>query len=126
MNAPASAPGVTPLLRAEGAVFLLLAGTLYASLGYGWLLFAVLLLVPDLSMLGYLAGPRVGAAAYNLAHTYAAPALVGGLAWANGYTPGVAAAAIWGAHIGLDRMLGYGLKLPTSFKDTHLGTIGRR
>jgi hypothetical protein len=35
----------------------------------------------------------------------------------------VAVALIWFAHIGMDRTVGYGLKYPTSFKDTHLQRV---
>ncbi|HEX5521238.1 MAG TPA: DUF4260 domain-containing protein [Longimicrobiaceae bacterium] len=111
-------------LRGEGLAVLLLSVLLYANLGRGWLLFAALLLAPDLSMIGYAAGPRVGAWAYNLVHSYAAPLLLAGAALLSG--SGVHLALIWCAHIGMDRALGYGLKLPTGFQDTHLGRIGRR
>jgi hypothetical protein len=109
------------LLRAEAAA--LLGGALfaYAHLGAGWGLFAVLLLVPDLSLLGYLAGARVGAITYNAAHSSLGPAL---LATTGLMVPAVLPfAAIWCAHVGLDRMLGYGLKYGTAFGDTHLGRI---
>ena len=89
---------------------------------YFWLLLAVLFLAPDLSFLAYLAGPRVGAVGYNLAHSYAGPAIAAGLALFTGRPP--VAACIWAAHIGFDRLLGYGLKYPTAFQDTHLGRLG--
>lgn len=116
--------GVILLQRLEGAVALGAAIAAYAWLGQSWLLFAALLLVPDLAMLGYLRSVRAGTLSYNLVHTYAAPALLAlaGLAlgpWAFGL------AAIWTAHIGMDRMLGYGLKLGTGFGDTHLGSKGK-
>ena len=84
------------------------------------MMFGGLLLAPDLSMLGYLAGPQVGTAIYNAFHTYAMPAVVGalGVIFASPLT--VAVALIWFAHIGMDRTVGYGLKYPSSFKDTHL------
>ena len=92
---------------------------------FSWPAFALLFLAPDLAMLAYLAGPRAGAIAYNLVHTYAL-ALALMLA---GFLVGVPAAAagglIWIAHIGFDRALGYGLKYPTGFGDTHLGRSGR-
>jgi hypothetical protein len=93
--------------------------------GHGWGLFALLFLVPDLSMLGYLRGARVGAVAYNVVHTYVGPALLAATAflWLGPLWLGIA--LIWSAHIGLDRLLGYGLKLPTGFESTHLGPIGR-
>ena len=111
-------------LRVEGAAVLVGALVAYAAVDASWLLFAALLLAPDLAMLGYLAGPRAGAIAYNALHVYVGPAVLmaAGLAGAAGSIP---VALVWVAHIGMDRALGYGLKLPTGFRDTHLGTIGR-
>ena len=111
------------LLRTEGIALLALSVLLYWVNGGSWLLFGALLLAPDLSMLGYLAGPKVGAAIYNAFHTYAMPAVVGasGMIFASPLM--VAVALIWFAHIGVDRTLGYGLKYPTSFKDTHLERV---
>ena len=87
------------------------------------MMFGVLLLAPDLSMLGYLAGPQVGAAIYNTFHTYAMPAVVGALGMIFANPLMVAVALIWFAHIGMDRTLGYGLKYPSSFNDTHLERV---
>jgi len=113
----------TALLRVEGVALLVLSVLLYRVNGGGWLMFVVLLLAPDLSILGYLAGPQVGAAIYNTFHTYAMPAVVGalGVIFASPLT--VAVALIWFAHIGMDRTVGYGLKYPSSFKDTHLERV---
>jgi hypothetical protein len=108
------------LLRTEGVALLALSVLLYWVNGESWLLFGALLLAPDLSILGYLAGPRVGAAIYNVFHTYAMPAVVGALSMVLASPMAVALALIWFAHIGVDRTVGYGLKYPTSFKDTHL------
>jgi hypothetical protein len=111
-------------LRLEGLAAATAAVYLYARGGHSWILFAALFLAPDLSFAAYLAGPRVGAAAYNALHSYLGPlALAVGLL-AAGASP--ALALIWAAHIGFDRTLGYGLKYPTNFGDAHLGTIGRR
>lgn len=115
---------VPVLLRLEGLVVLGAAVLAYASLGAPWLLFALLILVPDLAMIGYVGGPRVGAVVYNLAHTYVAPALLGTLGLIGARPAVMAAALVWTAHIGLDRALGFGLKRPTGFKDTHLGRLG--
>ncbi len=114
------------LLRAEGAALLGVAALLYARTGESWWLFAVLFLAPDLSFLGYLGGPKAGAIVYNCAHTLLAPAALGvaGLLLANALL--IALALIWAAHIGFDRMLGYGLKYAAGFGFTHLGRIGRR
>jgi hypothetical protein len=115
--------GPATLLRIEGVALLVLSVLLYRVNGGSWLLFGVLLLVPDLSMLGYLAGPRVGAAIYNAFHAYAIPAVVGALGMVFASPLMVALALIWFAHIGMDRTVGYGLKYPTSFKDTHLQRV---
>jgi hypothetical protein len=110
-------------LRFEGLAVLGIALLLYARGEQSWFLFAILILVPDVSFAGYLAGPRVGAMAYNVAHTYVAPAALGALSLIQGWPPAIA--LIWAAHIGLDRTVGYGLKYPTAFRDTHLGAIGK-
>ncbi|MBA2694130.1 MAG: DUF4260 domain-containing protein [Rubrobacter sp.] len=110
-------------LRVEGGALFLASVALYGANGGGWLLFVVLLLAPDLSMLGYLAGVRTGAAVYNVFHAYPLPAA---LALYGVFTSGGVAlslALIWLAHIGVDRMVGYGLKYPTDFKDTHLNRV---
>jgi hypothetical protein len=115
--------GPATLLRAEGVALLALSVMLYWINGESWLLFGVLLLAPDLSMLGYLAGPKVGAAIYNAFHAYAMPAVVGALGMIFASPMAMAVALIWFAHIGMDRTVGYGLKYPTSFKDTHLQRV---
>lgn len=100
-----------------------LAGVLF--LGLPWWAFALLLIVPDVSMVGYLGGPRAGAIAYSLAHDLATGVAIAGAGLAIGSMPMAAAGAILVAHSGMDRMAGYGLKSRSSFKDTHLGRIGR-
>jgi hypothetical protein len=108
------------LLRAEGAVVLLLSLAAYNALGYSWWLFAVTLLAPDLAMLGYLSDPATGAGVYNLAHTYLAPFVLALIGYLVGAPVLLALAAVWSAHIGLDRLLAFGLKYPSAFQDTHL------
>jgi len=123
--APAVGASVRTLLRLEGLAAGAAALALYAHASFSWPLFALLILAPDLAMLAYLAGPRAGALGYNAAHTYV-PALALTLAGFLGGVPAVTAAGlIWVAHIGFDRALGYGLKYPTAFRDTHLGRVGR-
>lgn len=112
------------LLRLEGIVVLTTALVAYDALGYSWRLLAVLLLVPDLAIAGYAAGPRAGAIAYNAAHTYLAPATLAALGYA-GLVPDVwPLCLIWMAHIGMDRALGLGLKFGSAFNRTHLGIVG--
>lgn len=113
------------LLRAEGAAVLIVAAMLYRATGESWWLFAVLFLAPDLSFLGYFAGPRAGAIAYNCAHTLIGPAALGVAGFFAGDKLLTALALIWAAHIGFDRLLGYGLKYAAGFGLTHLGRIGR-
>ncbi len=122
----AGSDSVPLLLRAEALVELILALLVYRYLGGGWLLFGVLFLVPDLSMVGYLVDRRVGALVYNLAHTYAAPALLALVGFALELPQFHLLALIWAAHIGFDRTLGYGLKYPIAFGATHLGWKGKR
>ena len=122
---PSEAAGVVTgapnsILRAEGAAVLAASAAGYVTTGAGWWLFAVLFLAPDLFMLGYLAGPRVGAAVYNAGHTYAVTLAVVGLGLWTGAPLVAAVGLIWTAHIGFDRMLGYGLKQARGFKATHL------
>lgn len=88
-------------------------------------MFAVLWLVPDLSMLGYLAGPFWGARIYNSIHAYATPVTLSFCALLLGATQLLPVALIWANHIAIDRLLGYGLKYPSGFGDTHLGRTGR-
>jgi hypothetical protein len=112
------------LLKLEWLAVLAASLVAYGLLDFSWLLFAVLILAPDLSMLFYLAGPRVGAVAYNAVHTLIAPAVLAAAGWALSLPPATALALILLAHIAADRALGYGLKRASGFKDTHLGAIG--
>jgi hypothetical protein len=117
--------GVRTLLRLEGLTLFAGMTLLYAVWDGSWLVYAILFLAPDLSFLGYLAGPRVGAIVYNTAHSYMAPVtlMVTGFALASPLVLSIA--MIWMAHIGIDRALGYGLKYSAGFTFTHLGRIGR-
>ncbi len=108
------------LVRLEGLSAFALAIALYAWSGGNWVIFLLLFLAPDLSMLGYVAGPRGGAATYNLVHTYTTPAAIAAYAFFAKLHLALALALILFAHIGIDRLLGFGLKYPSGFKDTHL------
>jgi hypothetical protein len=112
------------LLRLEGLAVAAISAVAYARTGASWWLFAALWLAPDLSMLGYLGRPCRAARIYNLFHSYFLPVVLGMTAillHARGILP---VALIWVNHIGVDRMLGYGLKYAGGFGWTHLGTIG--
>jgi hypothetical protein len=113
------------LLRAEGAALLIVTTVLYTKIGESWWLFAALFLAPDLSLLGYLGGTRTGAIAYNTAHTLIGPLFLAAAALLNPAPILIQLALIWMAHIGFDRLLGYGLKYEAGFGFTHLGRVGR-
>ena len=111
------------LLRLEGLAVAAAAVALYFHEDFGWILFVALILAPDLSFTGYAFGPKAGAIAYDAVHTEIFPVALGAVgvvADSNGSTK---IALIWLAHIGADRLLGYGLKYPTAFKDTHLSRV---
>ena len=113
-------------LRLEGLAVLVASIASYHWIGASWLIFAVLFFVPDLSILGYFGGPRAGAAAYNVAHSYVLPLAVMGMGLLTKNHASMPCALIWTAHIVLDRTLGYGLKYPEAFGETHLGRIGKQ
>lgn len=122
-TSPAVAGGVRLTLRAEGLAILAAAVALFGHAGYSGGLFAALFLVPDLSLLGYLAGPRAGAVIYNAAHSLLGPLSLG-IAAVLAAPAALPYALIWAAHVGFDRALGYGLKYGTAFGHTHLGLVG--
>ena len=113
------------LLRLEGLAVLAAAVTGFIGLQGSWPMFAALILVPDIGLVGYLVNPRTGSITYNAVHTYAAPIA---LAFMKPLLGPVVfpLALIWIAHIGLDRAVGFGLKYGSAFKNTHLGVIGSR
>ena len=99
---------------------------LYAQTGANWWLFAALWLVPDLSLLGYLAGSNLGGRIYNAIHSYLTPATLAVSALLLRSPALFPFALIWINHIGVDRLMGYGLKYPAGFAWTHLGKLGGR
>lgn len=117
--------GVRVLLRLEGLCILVASMWAYTKFGNGWGTFALFFLAPDLSFVGYLAGSRVGAIMYNLAHSLVGALAVLTVGFLLSAPIAVTAGIIWMAHIGFDRALGYGLKYSAGFKFTHLGVIGR-
>jgi Domain of unknown function (DUF4260) len=131
---PGNATGnVLWLLRVEGLAVVLLSAVLYWRSGAHWWLFAALWLVPDLSMLGYLAGPRWGARCYDSAHTYIGPLMLAAalllhrpVALSAALSATLPVALIWCNHIGVDRLCGYGIKYPEGFGFTHLKKLGKK
>lgn len=111
--------------RVENLVIAIATVVAFVYLGFGWWWLLVLFLIFDVSMIGYLVSPAIGAWCYNAVHSYIGPALLGIIAVPT--QSGVAAfiALVWAFHIAVDRALGYGLKFTDSFEHTHLGTIGK-
>ncbi len=112
-------------LRVEGLAAFVAGAALYVWAGGPLLLLVPLLLAVDVSMVGYLAGPRAGAFVYNIAHNWALGLVVLGAGIVLAAPAAVIAGAVLVGHVGMDRVAGYGLKYPTAFRDTHLGRIGR-
>jgi hypothetical protein len=113
------------LLKLEELAELLAAVLLFRTLPFAWWWLPALFLAPDLSMLGYLAGPRVGAACYNLVHHKGLALAVCMAGWGFGRPTLLLAGTVLLAHAAFDRLLGYGLKYTTGFQHTHLGAIGK-
>ena len=111
------------LLHIEGGAVLAVSCVIYQHLHGSWVRFALFFLVPDISMFFFFVNNRVGAVAYNLVHTYTTPILLSLVLWLSGQESYIWIALIWGAHIGLDRLIGAGLKYETGFKDTHLNRV---
>lgn len=109
-------------LRVEAlATLVIVLGGYFTLDGPIWLL-VVLALAPDLSMVGYLAGPQVGSLIYNTVHTYTLPLVLGAFGFWTDARLVLLIALIWAGHIGADRLFGYGLKFDSGFKNTHLST----
>lgn len=111
------------LLHLEGLAVFVLSLYFYGYNQFSWLLFFVLLLAPDIGMLGYLINNKIGARIYNFFHTYTIVIIVIFLGLLLENQAVLAIGLIWAAHIGMDRMIGYGLKYPTEFKDNHLNRV---
>lgn len=103
-----------------------LSAVAFVELGFSWWWLVVLFLLFDLSMVGYIRDPRVGAWTYNTVHSYIGPAAAGIVAVMTSSRDLAFVALVWGFHIGVDRLLGYGLKMRDRFTHTHLGEIGRQ
>jgi hypothetical protein len=113
-------------LRVEGATLLVGALIAYSTTDRTWWLVPLTLLLPDMTMIGYLRGTRIGAYLYNLGHSTSLPAAVVAVGWWQDKSLLVALGSVWLAHIGLDRLIGYGLKYDDHFHHTHLGQLGRK
>src|SRR5688572_25058568 len=104
------------ILALEGLALFVGSIVLYAYYGGNGWMFVLLLLVPDVAMVGYMVNTRVGAVSYNLIHTSSLPLILGIASLVFNWSLGLHLALIWLAHIGMDRTVGYGLKYSTEFK----------
>ncbi|WP_316635165.1 DUF4260 domain-containing protein [uncultured Flavobacterium sp.] len=113
------------ILKLEELGLFILGIYLFSLLSYQWWWFLVLILAPDLSMIGYAFGNKTGAFLYNLFHHKAIAILL----YIIGCYLKIEIVQLTGiillAHSAMDRILGYGLKYEKGFKYTHLGEIGK-
>ncbi len=114
------------LLKLEEVALMGLGVFMFGLLGYRWWLLAALLLLPDIAMLGYLAGPKIGAYCYNFTHHRGIAILLYFLGIQFMWPLVQLMGTILFIHIAMDRIFGYGLKFEKGFKFTHLGEIGRK
>jgi uncharacterized membrane protein len=120
-NAALSMPSI--FLRVEGTAIFLGAILAYAQQGASGLLFIALLFVPDVSMLGYVANKQLGALVYNIGHQIALPLMLIGVGVVASTPLAIQIGLIWIAHIGMDRIVGYGFKYASAFKETHMQRV---
>jgi uncharacterized protein DUF4260 len=111
------------LLRLEGVVLAAATLAVYLHLDYSVLALVAILVAVDLSLVGFLFGPKAGSLTYNLAHTTAVPLVLGAAGVLGDEGTLVQVALAWLAHLGIDRALGLGLKYSTAFTDTHLQRV---
>jgi hypothetical protein len=112
------------IIKLEEVMMLALGIYLFDQLDFAWWWFVVLLLAPDIGMLGYLFGNKIGAATYNLFHHKGIAILVYLMGAYIAMPVLQLAGIILFSHSSFDRALGYGLKYDNGFKYTHLGEIG--
>lgn len=112
------------LIKVEEAAQFALSIFLFTQLPFALWVYPALLLVPDVSMIGYVMNPKIGAFFYNLFHHKAVAIVIGLLGFYLGNDFILLAGIILFGHSAMDRMFGYGLKFNTGFGDTHLGEIG--
>ncbi|WP_338875496.1 DUF4260 domain-containing protein [Spirosoma sp. SC4-14] len=111
------------LLKSEELIQFLGAIYLFSRLQFAWWWFPALILLPDISMIGYLINPAVGAVLYNVFHHKGLGIVIGLLGLMTGNQNLMLVGIILFAHSSMDRMMGYGLKYPDSFKHTSLGML---
>jgi len=110
-------------LHINGTVLFIVGTFIYGFLGYHWGLYAILLFVPDLFMLGYIINPSTGALIYNIGHSFTGPAVLVIMGILLPLPILISIGIIWICHINLDHAFGYGYKYPDAFKHTHYSEI---
>ena len=108
------------IVHFEGLVVFIAVIYAYSLYEFSWIIFFLFLLAPDLSMLAYGINNHVVANIYNLFHTYIISILIVIIGVYFKIDTVIMIGLILTAHIGMDRMFGYGLKYETDFKDTHI------
>src|SRR5699024_5845360 len=111
------------LLRVEGVAILIISVYFYSYLHYSWLVFIILLFVPDLAALGYLKNVKIGSIVYNLFHSYTIRTGILLFSFFLHHEISLMRVLIWISHIAMDRIFGYGLKYSTTFQHTHLNRV---
>jgi len=111
--------------RVESAAVAALVVVAFVQLDFAWWWLLAVFLLWDLSMVGYIASPRLGAISYNIGHSYLGPAALLALTWVSDARWPAFVALTWAFHIAVDRLLGYGLKFTDRFTHTHLGELGK-
>lgn len=114
------------IIKLEELGMFLLSILLFAQLDFAWWWFPLLLLAPDISMIGYVFNPRIGAYLYNIFHHKGIAIVVFGIGFLAEIQLLMLAGIILFGHASLDRIFGYGLKFTDAFKNTHLGPIGEK
>lgn len=112
------------LLKAEEILQFILGIYLFSTMEWSWWYFGIFILSPDISILAYLISTKVGAAVYNIFHLKGIAVLIGLVGWVGYIEPLLFTGIILYTHSAMDRVFGYGLKYPDSFRHTHLGWIG--
>ena len=112
-------------LKLEELLMFILGIYLFNELDYNWWWFLILILIPDIGMLGYLFNNKIGATTYNLFHHKGTAILIYliGVCFQNQIIQLIG--VILFSHASFDRIFGYGLKYFNNFKHTHLGKIGK-
>ncbi len=112
--------------RLEGLALFFVSILVYNNMNFNIVVFIATLLFVDIFMLGYLINNKFGAYFYNIGHSLITPLVIGTIGYYTDSRLLFAISLIWLAHIGMDRMFGYGLKATSDFKHTHLGQIGKK